>query len=247
MKRSLYHGVLVTAILLGVSAYGYDAQDIVRKGDSVLNAPKDAVILSTMTLIDKKGFKSERKLEMYQREGEYRLVRFLSPADQKGIAFLTLPDDVMYLYLPAFHKIRQIAAHVKNQSFAGTDFNYDDLSEFKLAKNHSAEILQEEPEMYILKLTPFDTAGKDYSCLRVWYRKDNFYPMRVEYYDKGDCLWKVLERRRLEKVQGYWFAMEMDIKDMKTDHSTLSRVNKVEFDKGLGDDVFSKRNLLKVQ
>jgi outer membrane lipoprotein-sorting protein len=247
MKRALWFGALFCAFILGVSAYGYEAEEIMRRGDSVLNAPKDAVILSTMTLIDKKGYKSERKLEMYQREGDYRLVRFLSPADQKGIAFLSLPDEVMFLYLPAFHKIRQIAAHVKNQSFAGTDFNYDDLSEFKLAENHRAEILQEEPEMYVLKLTPADTSGKDYSFLRVWYRKDNFYPMRVEYYDKGESLWKVLERRRLEKVQGYWFAMEMDMKDMKTDHSTLSRVNRVEFDKGLGDEVFTKRNLLKVQ
>jgi outer membrane lipoprotein-sorting protein len=247
MKRTLVLGVIVLGMLFGLSAYGYEADEIVRKGDDVVNAPKDAVILSTMTLIDKKGYKSERKLEMYQREGDYRLVRFLSPADQKGIAFLTLPADVMYLYLPAFHKIRQIASHVKNQSFAGTDFNYDDLSEFKLARNHRAEILKEEPEMYVLKLTPNEGTGKDYSFLRVWYRKDNFYPMRVEYYDKGESLWKVLERRRLEKVQGYWFPMEMDVKDMKNDHSTLSRVNRVEFDKGLGDDVFSKRNLLKVQ
>jgi outer membrane lipoprotein-sorting protein len=247
MKRLLFLGIAASALLLGFSAYGYDAQEIVRKGDDVINAPKDAVILSTMTLTDKKGYKSERKLEMYQREGDYRLVRFLSPADQKGIAFLSLPDDVMYLYLPAFHKIRQIASHMKNQSFAGTDFNYDDMSEFKLAKNHKAEILEEEPEMYVLKLTPNEGANKDYSYIRAWYRKDNFYPMRMEYYDKGGSLWRVLERRRLEKIQGYWFPMEMDMKDLKTDHSTLSSVNRVEFDKGLGDDVFSKRNLLRVQ
>jgi outer membrane lipoprotein-sorting protein len=243
----LFLGTAVSALLLGFAGYGFEAEEIVRKGDDVINAPKDAVILSTMTLIDKKGYKSERKLEMYQREGDYRLVRFLSPADQKGIAFLSLPDDVMYLYLPAFHKIRQIASHVKNQSFAGTDFNYDDLSEFKLAKHHSAEIVKEEPETYVLKLTPADTAGKDYSVLRVWYRKDNFYPVRMEYYDKGGSLWKVLERRRLERIKEYWFPMEMDMKDMKTDHSTLSTVDRVEFDTGLGDDVFSKRNLLKVQ
>ena len=247
MKRMLFVGIAISALLLGISAYGFEADEIVRKGDDVINAPKDAFILSTMTLIDKKGYRSERKLEMYQREGDYRLVRFLSPADQKGIAFLSLPDDVMYLYLPAFHKIRQIASHVKNQSFAGTDFNYDDLSEFKLAKNHGAEILGEEPEMYVLTLTPKDGTDKDYIFIKAWYRKDNFYPIRMEYYDKGGSLWKVLERRRLEKVQGYWFPMEMDMKDMKTDHSTLSSVNRVEFDKGLDDEVFSKRNLMKMQ
>jgi hypothetical protein len=50
-----------------------------------------------------------------------------SPASEAGIAFLSLPDDLMYLYMPAFGRERRIASHVKNQSFAGTDFSYEDM------------------------------------------------------------------------------------------------------------------------
>jgi len=184
--------------------FALQAMDIVKKGDQVVNAPQDAYILSTMVLIDKDGHKSERKSEMYQKGTEKRLVRFLSPADQKGISFLALPDDVMYLYLPAFHKIRQIASHVKNQNFAGTDLTYDDLSAFELAKGHTAQLLGEKDNAYMIRLEPEKTEGKEYSFLKVWYRKDNFYPIRIEYYDDSGSMFKVMERRNLKQVDGYW-------------------------------------------
>ncbi|NIM57731.1 MAG: outer membrane lipoprotein-sorting protein, partial [Candidatus Aminicenantes bacterium] len=80
-----------------------------------------------MVLIDKNGKEKDRDAVMLQKGSEKRMIKFLSPADQKGIAFLDLPNDMMYLYLPAFKKVRRIAAHIKNQKFAGTDMTYDDL------------------------------------------------------------------------------------------------------------------------
>jgi len=79
-----------------------------------------------------------------------------------GIAFLSLPDDVMYLYLPAFHKIRQIASHVKNQNFAGTDFTYDDLSAFRMAEKHTAVMISQDGKYYVVKLLPKKNARKEW-------------------------------------------------------------------------------------
>jgi outer membrane lipoprotein-sorting protein len=247
MKGKTIAAAACAAVFFGTGAYGFEASEIMIQGDAVVNAPKDSFIVSTMVLVDKNGFKNERKLEMYQREGDYRLIRFLAPADQKGIGFLALPGDLMYLYLPAFHKIRQIASHVKNQSFAGTDFTYDDLSEFEFSKTHRGELLEEQDGAYVLELTPTNSAGKDYSRLKVWYSKDNFYPKRIEYYDKSGNLWKIMERKRIEKVNGYWISLEMNLKDLKTNHATVSTVDKVEFDNGLSDEIFSKRNLQRTQ
>jgi len=226
-------------------AFSLQPLEIVKRGDQVVNAPVDAYILSTMVVIDSEGYKNERKTEMFQKGKEKRLVRFLSPADQKGISFLALPDDVMYLYLPAFHKVRQIASHVKNQNFAGTDLTYDDLSAFELAEAHTAQLLGEENGSYLIKLSPEKTEGKEYRLLKVWYRKDNFYPVRVEYYDESGAMFKVIERRNLKQVKGYWIPMEMEVKNIKKEHTTKSIIGEVKFDIGLDEEVFTKRNLLR--
>jgi len=63
------------------------------------------------------------------------MFRFTAPASQAGIAFLSLPNDVMYMYLPAFGKERRIASSAKNQNFAGTDFSYDDMESVPFSKN----------------------------------------------------------------------------------------------------------------
>ncbi|OQX76679.1 MAG: hypothetical protein B6D61_08435 [Bacteroidetes bacterium 4484_249] len=234
-------------LLLVLNTFAQDAQSIISKSDAVINAPKDMHQFSQMILIDKDGDEKVRKSEMYQKGDEMRLVRFLSPADQKGIGFLSLPDDVMYLYLPAFHKIRRIASHVKNENFAGTDFSYDDMSSFKYAEEYNAKLLETKDDVYVLELTPKPGIEKDYSKLIMEIRKDNFYPVKINHYDKAGNLWKVLERKKIEKKGNYWISMEMEMKDLKKNHSTKMITDKIEFDTGLSDKVFSKRNLKKVK
>ena len=239
--------VLIMSWAISTTAQELSALDIVKKMDAVVNAPKDQKMSLTMILIDKNGNEKKRQTEMYQKGDETRLIRFLSPADQKGISFLSLPDDVMYLYLPAFRKIRRIASHVKNESFAGTDFSYDDLSSFKYAEEYNPKLLETTDEFYILELTPKPDIKKDYSKLKMWVRKDNFYPAKIEHFDKGGNLWKVMERRKIEKKGSYWVALEMEMKDLKKSHSTKSITEAIELDSGLSDQIFTKRNLKKVK
>jgi outer membrane lipoprotein-sorting protein len=238
---------LALVLLLVLNTFAQDAQSIISKSDAVINAPKDQHQFSRMILIDKDGDEKVRESEMYQKGDDMRLVRFLSPADQKGIGFLSLPDDVMYLYLPAFHKIRRIASHVKNENFAGTDFSYDDMSSFKYAEEYDAKLLETKEEVFVLELTPKPDVEKDYSKLIMEVRKDNYYPVKIDHYDKGGNLWKELQRIKIEKKGDYWISMEMEMKDLKKNHSTKMITDKIELDNGLKDKVFSKRNLKKVK
>lgn len=239
---------IIFACPLYLLAQDMKASEILQKSDAVGMAPKDKHMLSTMILTDKDGDQKERKSEIFERPIEdIRLVRFLSPADQKGISFLNLPDDKMYLYMPAFRKIRTIASHIKNESFAGTDFSYDDMSSSGFGENYDPELLETTDEFYILELTPKPESEKDYSKLTLWVRKDNFFAVKVEYYDKGGNLWKVMEQRQIEKNGEYWIAMEVEMKDLKKDHSTKTVTESIELDTGLSDKIFTKRNLKKLK
>ena len=239
--------LMVTLASTQLYAQNLSALDILKKADAVVNAPQDMHQFSRMILIDKDGDEKVRNSEMYQMGDEKRLVRFLSPADQKGIGFLSLPNDVMYLYLPAFHKIRRIASHVKNENFAGTDFTYDDISSFKYSEEYDPELIETKDDVYVLKLIPKPQVQKDYSKLIIYIRKDNYYPVKIEHFDKAGNLWKIMERRKLKQIGDYWASMEMEMKDLKKVHTTKMLTDRIEFDTGLTDKVFTKRNLKKLK
>ena len=241
--------ITITMLLIFGSIYAQTitAGDILKNADAVVNAPQDQEISLKMTLTDKGGNEKIREMKMYQKGDETRLVRFLSPADQKGVSFLSLPDDVQYLYLPAFHKVRRIASHIKNDNFAGTDFSYDDMSASKYAEEYDAVLLDKTDDLYILELTPKQGVEKSYSKLKMWARIDNFYPVKVEFYDKKSTLWKLFESRNIKKHGEYWVASEAEMTDLKKQHSTKMITEKVELDKGLSDNIFTKRNLKRVK
>ncbi|HDY75856.1 MAG TPA: outer membrane lipoprotein-sorting protein [Candidatus Marinimicrobia bacterium] len=250
MKRNCIAYLIAVVIFVfnvNLFAQNISAMEILKNVDTVVNAPKDMHQSSRMILIDKDGDEKVRESEMYQKGDEMRLVRFLSPADQKGIGFLSLPNDVMYLYLPAFRKIRMIASHVKNTNFAGTDFSYDDMSSFKYSEEYDPQLLETRDSVYVLELTPKPDVEKDYSKLVIQVRKDNFYPVKIDHYDKGGNLWKVMIREKLVKKGDYWIALEMEMKDLKKLHSTKMVVDKIELDTGLTDKTFTKRNLKKIK
>lgn len=218
-------------------------QKTLEQVDAVLNAPKDQTQEMELLLIDKRGSERERVLTMWQKGDDTRTAKFLSPADVRNIGFLSLPDDVMYLYLPAFKKVRRIAAHVKNQKFAGTDFTYDDMGTIKYAEDYDARLAEENDEAFILELTPKEGVDKDYGRLKMWVQKEIFYPTRIEYYDRGDNLWKIMERRNVTQIEGYWTSSEIEMHDLKIEHRTVMTLSKITFDTDLSDNMFTQRFL----
>jgi outer membrane lipoprotein-sorting protein len=219
------------------------ASQILEKMDDVINAPKDQELKVKLVLIDKNGREQVREMSMLQKGNNQRMVKFLSPAAQKGIAFLSLPDDSMYLYLPAFNKVRRIASHVKNNKFAGTDFTYEDMEAKRFSDKYNPELVKEEDKYYVLQLAPKEGIQTDNLKLLMWLRKDNFYPTKIEFFDKGDNLYKIMTREKIEKVDGYWISRESEIEDLRAKHKTKMIIIDITFDSGLSDDRFTKRYL----
>lgn len=247
MKRFLTVNFLSFIILIvfisSVYSQKLSATDILKNVDKVMNASKDSSVTMKVILIDKDKNEKVREMETIEKAENKRLMRFLSPADQKGISFLSLPDDVQYVYLPAFRKVRRVASNIKNTNFAGMDFTYDDLSTFEYSRDYDPKLVETTDTAYVLELIPKPGVKKEYGMLKMWIRKDNFYPIKTESYDKKNSLFKVLERRKIEKIGNYWVAREMEMKDIKNNHSTKIIINKVEFDTGLSDDLFTQRTL----
>jgi outer membrane lipoprotein-sorting protein len=235
--------VLVSALFLivGFNANAQDANNILKQMDDVMYAPKDMSSTTKIVLIDKAGKEKTREATMIQKGTDKRLFRFTAPSSQAGIATLSLPDDVMYMYLPAFGKERRISSSVKSQKFAGTDFAYDDMEAKPYSEKYTPKLLKTEADVYVLELIP-KSKKSAYSKLMVNVHKTDYYPTYMEYYDKGNH--KIKEATyQFEKIGEYWNAKEIEMTDLKKKHVTKMLMSDVKYDQGLTDDDFTVRKL----
>ncbi len=241
--RTVKLTVLLSVIFLmtGFVAYAQDANEILKKMDDVMYSPKDMTGNNKIILIDKNGKEKIREATMMQKGTDKRLFRFTAPASQAGIATLSLPGDIMYLYLPSFGKERRISTSVKSQKFAGTDFAYDDMEAKPYAEKYTPKLISTEDDVFVLELTPISPKSA-YSKLIVKIHKRNFYPTYMEYYDKGNKKIKVAVYQ-FEKIGKYWNAKEILMTDLKRNHKTKMLMSDIKYDTGLTDDDFTVRKL----
>ena len=219
-----------------------NATEIMDKVDNILYAAKDQTSQVRIVLTDRNDNQRVREASLWQKGTDKRLFRFTSPAAESGIAFLSLPDDVMYLYMPAFGKERRIATHVKNQSFAGTDFSYDEMESVPYASKYDSRLLNQTADFWTLELTPKAGMRSDYSKIEVKVRKSNNCPETMVSYDKSGTKLKTAEYTFLKEGK-YWYPKEVKMTDLKKNHSTSMIINKVTFDSNLSDQLFTVRNL----
>ncbi len=243
--RKLNLTVLVSALFLlaGFNANAQDAGQILKGMDDVMYAPKDQDSKIKIVLIDKNEREKIREATVLQKGTDMRLFKFTAPAAQAGVAFLSLANDVMYIYMPAFGKERRIASHVKNQKFAGTDFSYDDMEAKPYSDKYTPKILNTEGDAYVLELTPNPDIKTDYSKLIATINKSNYYPSKIEYYDKTSRKVKELVNKQIEEVDGYWVSKDMTMTDLKKNHKTKMITTSVTYDNGFTDDEFTVRKL----
>lgn len=146
----IYTLIITTVLLVWVCpAVAMDGVQIAKK---VLdrNEGQDASSKIRMLLIDKGGRKRFRSLiTVVKQYGDVSksYIRFTSPADIDGTAFLTWEnkdrDDDQFLYLPALQRVRRIVSSQKSNRFVNTDYTYEDLQSRKVEQD-THTILGEE-------------------------------------------------------------------------------------------------------
>ncbi len=248
MKKILSLVILILVVLIGTSSWAMTADEILDEVEARTTEFETQKALAKMTLIDSKGKEETREMVMYAKdEGEdvvSIIVRFLSPADVKGVTLLSLQGgESMYLYMPAYRKVRRIASSEKNEKFMGTDFTYDELGGSYSREDYDSTLVEENEEVYKLELIPRDPES-NYSKLLMEVDKEKFYFRRIEFYDKDDNLWKTLEILEVEEDEdGSITIKKIDLTDLKENHKTVMEMEEIEKNIPLPDNFFSVRTI----
>jgi outer membrane lipoprotein-sorting protein len=254
MIKKMLSILLVSVLVLGISGSGF-AKDL--SGDDVLDKVEESIdaqsseIKLKMELYNDSGSMRERKLEAFSKDGEYdkALIRFLSPANVEGTAFLAkdkaADEEDMYLYMPVLGNVRKIAGSQKNGSFVGTDFSYNDLSILgggNYKEDYKATVIEKNSEEYLLKLIPTDEEI-EYKFAKMWVKIENYFPTKLEFYDQKGELHKVLNNEDIQKKDGYWTAEKLTMKNVQKGSKTVLYLEEITYDKQVSDRIFTTRYL----
>lgn len=247
MKKIFVSSTLIFVFMMihGVSLGQANEMKILQNVDNILNAPKDQILTIVAHIVDRRGNENTRELNMFQKGSDKRLAKFLTPADQKGIGFLSLPGDNLTLYMPAYGKTRKVGGHVKNTKFAGTDYTYEDMEAKRYTERYDPSLIETNNDNWVLELIPKDGIRTDYTKLHMTIRRSDNYPIKIAYFDKAGVMVKILESSNIQKTGDYWLARQTKMTDLKTKTSTKMDITNVKFDTGIDDDVFTERYLMR--
>jgi len=214
--------------------------------------PIDMTSQMTMNLQDKRGKVRTRLLKTYRIGDDKQIMWFLKPSDVKGTSFLRLSyddrDDDMWIYLPAFGKVRRIASHSKKGSFMGTDFTFEDMGDRKL-KDYNYQLVKVEvindKTCWVIESIPNENVATDYSKIVSWIWKEDYSSLKEEYFDKKGNLKKV-KVVDVINVEKYWLPTSITMENLKTKHQTEMIFDEIKVDTGLDKKVFKSNYMTRI-
>lgn len=237
--------LLLSALLAPAHAGSGDA--LLTEVDAALIRATDTA--STMTAhTEVPGSKAKDIQFSLLVKGEKRFVSFEAPADMKGTRVLVASPTQMFVWLPAYNKVRRVASHVKSQGFMGTMFSDADMSTSQFTVFYAAETLSEDDKSAVLKLTPKDGVKAAYAALEFTVDKARMLPTTIKYFDdKGQ---HVKTETRTDYVCGdtpkgeYCTPGVFKMVDhTRNDAYTTLTQTDVKINSGVDDAVFSQRTL----
>ncbi len=228
---------------------------IAREADRRDSGFDDFTAKMRMVLRNRHGQESIRLIRIKTLEvtddGDKSLSIFDNPRDVKGTAFLThshkTGDDDQWLYLPALKRVKRISSRNKSGSFMGSEFSYEDIASQEVEK-YTYKWLRDEiydgRECFVSERYPIDKKNSGYSRMVTWMDKEEYRPLKVEYYDRKNALLKTLTITGYTQYLGqFWRAGEMQMINHRSGKSTILFWTDHTFRAGLTDRDFNKNSL----
>jgi outer membrane lipoprotein-sorting protein len=242
-RLALSLGAAVAALAPSASVHADPAGDkIVAAMDAAMNRAR--TLSFDYEIVNKEPGKDERTMAMkVWLKGEKRLSEFSSPADMKGTKVLILSPTQMYVYLPAFGKVRRIASHTKDQGFLGLAFSQDDMATTSYGAIYAGAVTTDAPDQAVLTLTPKPGQETAYSRIEITITKDHGVISQLKYFNAEGLNSKTETRTGYTCEGDVCTPGELKMVDNTKGNWTklIAKTRKVNED--ISDDLFSQRNL----
>ena len=187
----------------------------------------------------------ERRLELeaWTRGREDALIRFTAPAKEAGNATLK-KGKRMWMHSPKLKREVRLPASMMSQSWAGSDFSYNDLSRTDHYLHHydfriTASVQDGEHTIHTLELVPHDDApvvwGKETMVLR-----DDYVVLTQTYFDQDLEPLKQMQTMEIGELGGRTIGLAMRMGEVEEpDRWTEVRYTSADFEAEIDDRRFT--------
>ena len=215
---------------------------------------RDLSLKAVFEVYPPSGAKQQKRVEVLERntDGVHRvLVRFLSPPEWAGLTLLAITGDGVFkkqwIYTPATNRARPMGERDQAESFAGTDFTYEDLqpapaAAFTYKLLSSSEVI-EGHAAYKLEGRQKNGTTSQYAYSYYWIAQDVPCILFKEMYSAQGQRLRTLKASQLKKVSGVWGARRLEMRTMATNSRTVLTIEEAKFDRGLASSLFTPEAL----
>jgi Outer membrane lipoprotein-sorting protein len=152
-------------------------------------------------------------------------------------------ERIEALYIPFEERVREMTPVYPEDAFLGSDLTKADVGlaepgkrTFELLEsvefNHRAAFKIEEKPQY----------PSEFSRVVTWIASDDWMPMKREYFDRADRLWKVAQYQGVV-IDGRPTVTYMDMKDVQSQSETEYVIYDIRYDASVPEDFFRVERL----
>ena len=234
---------LATFGALGAASADDKGTDVLKKMDAALNSFKDGYFESKL-IVRNPGGTREYEFNTTQKTPGKRLVLFTSPGDVKGMGIL-VQDKEVHVYLPGFQKVRRMGTHVKNQTFMGSNFGFDDFAQTSYADSYEAKLTAETDKVWTVELVAKKGVDPEFPKMVIDVDKAMHHPLKVEYFDGAGKKPKTQLRSEYKQdAPTHWQPFKIQMIDhRRNDNASDIVFSNTKINSGIGDDIFTVRAL----
>ncbi len=248
------------ALLWALVAVGGELETVEEIEDCVdANLPSHSSVQTfRMISTDRLGRQSTSQAKVFWRrvdaDRSQVMMRFRKPLDLQGAGMLMIeksdaPNDI-FMYLPELQRVRRVSGRMASGSMFGSDFSYEQFERLQgLADDNRVRRLADAEvggrSAYVTEASREEDSESDIERVVSYIDKGMCLALRVEYYEHGDKLRKVLriEDDSIERRGKSWIALRQRMRDVRDDTETQLIVDAVELDVEIPRSRFTVRAL----
>lgn len=240
----------LSALLLPVPAMADSgAKKGIPSGEALMAAVENRDIgtdqISTVTLEirPKSGTKRLRRMTLMRRDysGVRKLAMFFQyPNDVRNSAFLVWDHDSAadqrWLYLPSIGQVRRVSARNSRQSFFGSDFVLEDLTNRDPTLDRHKVVASQKVDgwdCWVVDSTPKNARGVDFAKYRSWVWKKEPILIRQEFFNGRGKVIRRGQTKSLKKIHGIWTLVQVSMSNLETGSQSRMQLSRVRYNVGV--------------
>lgn len=181
-------------------------------------------------------------------DGKWMLSVISQPESLRGNAFLVhepqREPSVIWMYLPALRRVRELVPVDIYQRFLGTDFTYADLGFVRLHEMY--KLLDEEELNGVQAYKIGEEIPQErvyYSQVVIWVATGSMLPLQRDYYDIAGRLWKTERFEEVTAIEGVPTPRQITMHDVQRQTSTRLTIDQVRYNVTVPDALFDPAQL----